>query len=145
MFAPCLSHIGSASWRVVKLRASDRHTGARGGARGGNWGYQWFQHGSPHKKISRVTDTIKIMAQIRSSFVGACARVGESRSTCRAMAAVISWLTLSKMYRDCMGFVSYEVSIMLPTVQPLESLIESGKAFSSLIYWANDSNISGNS
>ena len=90
MFTPCLSHIGSASWCVVKLRASDRHTGARRGARGGNWGYQWFQHGSPHKKISRVTDTMKIMAQTKSSLVGACARIGESRSTCRAMAAVIS-------------------------------------------------------
>ena len=34
------------------------------------------------------------------------------------------------------GVLSYAVSIMLPTVQPLESLIASGKAFSSFIYWA---------
>ena len=56
------------------------------------------------KKINRATDTTKIMAQTKSSLVGVCARIGESRSTCRAMAAVISWLTLSKMYRLCMVF-----------------------------------------
>ena len=116
MFAPCLSYIGNASWCVVKLRASQRHKWARRGARGGNWGYQWFQHGSPHKKISRVTDTMKIKAQMRSSFVGACARMGESRSTCRAMAAVTSWFTLSKMYRLCMV-------ILLVLTQTLQAYI----------------------
>ena len=54
-------------------------------------------------KIKRVTETMKIKAHTRSSFVGACARVGKSRSTCRVMAAVISWLTLSKMYLLCIG------------------------------------------
>jgi hypothetical protein len=56
------------------------------------------------KKINRATDTTKIMAQTKSSLVGVCARIGESRSTCRAMAAVISWLTLSKMYRLLIRF-----------------------------------------
>jgi len=42
------------------------------------------------KKINRATDTTKIMAQTKSSLVGVYARVGESRSTCRVMAAVIS-------------------------------------------------------
>ena len=101
-FDPTTANIGLGGRDVLK----PLHKGlgwARRGACGGNRGYQWFQHGSPHKKISRVTDTIKIKAHTRSSFVGACARVGESRSTCRAMAAVMSWFTLSKIYRDCMG------------------------------------------
>ena len=56
------------------------------------------------EKINRATDTTKIMAQTKSSLVGACARIGESRSTCRVMAAVISWLTLSKIKWLCMVY-----------------------------------------
>jgi hypothetical protein len=52
-------------------------------------------------KISRATDTMKIKAHTRSSFVGACAR-GGFRSICLEMDAVMSWLILSKMYRDFM-------------------------------------------
>ena len=47
---------------------------------------------------------MKIKAQTRSSCVGEWGRArNASRSTCRAMAAVMSWFTLLKIYRDCMG------------------------------------------
>jgi len=52
-------------------------------------------------KISRATDTMKIKAHTRSSFVGADAR-GRFRSISLAIEAVMSWLILSKMYRDFM-------------------------------------------
>jgi len=53
-------------------------------------------------KISRATDTTKIKAHTRSSFVGAWAR-GGFLSICLAIEAVMSWLILSKMYRDFIG------------------------------------------
>lgn len=54
-----------------------------------------FSMATSQIKINRVTDTIKIKAQIRSSFVGAWVRVWGFRATSRAMAAVMSsfiWL-----------------------------------------------------
>jgi len=50
----------------------------------------------PHRRIKRVTVTMKIKAQTRSSEVGMLER-GRSRSICLAIEAVMSWLTLSKM------------------------------------------------
>jgi len=67
---------------------------------------------------------MKIKAQARSSCVGAWARVGASRSTCRAMAAVMSWFTLSKIYRDCMGLAFLVARDYIENAPGARSLID---------------------
>lgn len=47
---------------------------------------------------------MKIKAHTRSSFVGADPR-GGLRSICLEMDAVMSWLILSKMYRDFINLI----------------------------------------
>jgi hypothetical protein len=77
------------------------------------------------RKISRVIDTMKIKAQTRSSCVGAWGRArNASLSTCWVMAAVMSWFTLSKIYRDCMGLAFLAARDYIENAPGARSLID---------------------
>ena len=75
-------------------------------------------------RIREITDTIKIKAQIRSSFVGAWVRVWGFRATSRAIAAVISSLIRLNKKRVCMGFYPLvRVRVRVAPKKPVSGLI----------------------